>query len=141
MIVIALVVVGALVLAASVLGLLWRTTTGRARRVRGPVVSAEEVGAAELGARLTLLQLSTPLCTQCPPTARLLRTEAAARPGVAHVEVDVSARIALADRFQVLQTPTTLLLDADGRVRGRIGGRPRPDVLARELDLLLESRA
>ena len=141
MIVIALVVVGALVLAASVLGLLWRTTAGRARRVRGPVVSAEELGAGELGARVTLLQLSTPLCTQCPPTARLLRAEAAARSGVAHLEVDVSVRIALADRFQVLQTPTTLLLDAHGRVRGRIGGRPRADVLARELDLLLESPA
>lgn len=141
MIVIALLVVGALLLAASALGLLLRTTTGRARRVRGPAVSAEELGAAELGARATLLQLSTPMCTQCPPTARLLGAEAALRPGVAHLEVDVSERIALADRFQVLQTPTTLLLDAEGRVRGRIGGRPRPDVLARELDLLLESPA
>lgn len=138
---IALLVVGALLLAASALGLLLRTTTGRARRVRGPAVSAAELGAAELGARVTLLQLSTPMCTQCPPTARLLRAEAAARPGVAHLEVDVSERIALADRFQVLQTPTTLLLDAEGCVRGRIGGRPRPDVLARELDLLLESPA
>jgi thiol-disulfide isomerase/thioredoxin len=140
-VVIALLVVAALVLAASALGLLWRTTTGRPRRVRGPVVSAEEVGARELGARVTLLQLSTPMCTQCPPTARLLRAEAAVRPGVTHLEVDVSDRIALADRFRVLQTPTTLLLDADGRVRGRIGGRPRPEVLARELDLLLESPA
>jgi hypothetical protein len=139
--IIALLVVAALVLAASVLGLLWRSTTGRARRVRGGVVSAHETGAGELGVRATLLQLSTPMCTQCPPTARLLDAEAAARPGVVHLEVDVSERIALADRFQVLQTPTTLLLDAEGRVRGRIGGRPRPETLARELDLLLESPA
>jgi hypothetical protein len=140
-VVIAALVVAALVLAASVLGLLWRTTTGRARRVRGPVVRPHELGADALGARATLLQLSTPMCTQCGPTARLLGAEAAARPGVLHLEVDVSERLGLADRFQVLQTPTTLLLDADGRVRGRIGGRPRPDLLARELDLLLESPA
>jgi hypothetical protein len=139
--IIALLVVAALVLAASVLGLLWRTTTGRARRVRGAVVSAGEIGTGELGVRATLLQLSTPMCTQCRPTARLLDAEAAARPGVVHLEVDVSERIALADRFHVLQTPTTLLLDARGRVRGRIGGRPRPETLARELDLLLESPA
>jgi hypothetical protein len=138
---IAALVVAALVLAAGALGLLWRTTTGRARRVRGPVVRSDELGGALLGERATLLQLSTPMCTQCPPTARLLGAAAADRTGVVHVEVDVSERIALADRFQVLQTPTTLLLDAEGRVRGRIGGRPRPDSLARELDLLLESPA
>jgi hypothetical protein len=140
-VVIAALVVTALVLVACLLGLLRRATTGRARRVRGPVVRPEDLGADALGTRATLVQLSTPMCTQCPPTARLLGAEAALRPGVVHLEVDVSERIALADRFQVLQTPTTLLLDADGRVRGRIGGRPRPETLARELDLLLESPA
>jgi hypothetical protein len=138
---IAALVVAALALVATALGLLWRTTTGRARRARGPLVHPAELGSDELGARATLLQLSTPLCAQCPPTARLLAAEAAARPGVLHLEVDVSERTAIAHRFQVLQTPTTLLLDAEGRVRGRIGGRPRPDTLARELDLLLESLA
>ena len=43
----------------------------------------------------------------------------------------------VADRFGVLQTPTTLLVDADHRVRARIGGAPRRDALDRELRTVL----
>ena len=50
-----------------------------------------------------------------------------------HVEVDLTQRADLADRFRVTQTPTTLLLDADGTVRARIGGAPAPRVRV-ELD-------
>jgi hypothetical protein len=136
---IALLAVAALVVAATGLGLVLRNRTGRARRVRGDVLDARVLGAGPLGDRGTLLQLSTPMCTQCGPTARLLGEVAASRPGVTHLEVDLTERPGLADRLHVLQTPTTFLLDAGGRIRGRIGGRPRPDQLARELDLLLET--
>ena len=40
-----------------------------------------------------------------------------------HVDVDLTDRPDIADRFHVLQTPTTLILDARGVVRARIGGR------------------
>lgn len=137
MIAIAALAVAALVVATTGLGLVLRIRTGRARRVGGEVLDAQALGAGPLGDRGTLLQLSTPMCAQCRPTARLLAEVAAARPGVLHLEVDLTEHPDLAGRLNVLQTPTTFLLDAGGRIRGRIGGAPRSDRLVRELDLLL----
>lgn len=137
MVPIALLAVATLVAAATALGLMLRHRTGRGRRMEGDALDVSRFGVP--GDRLTLLQLSAPLCTQCRPTARLLRDAAAQRAGVAHLEVDLADHPALAESLQVLQTPTTLLLDASGRVRSRIGGRPQPALLARELDELLET--
>ena len=128
----------AVVLLATGLGLVSRARAGRARTLSGRVLAPEEVGAATaFGARATLVQLSTPTCAQCPGTARLLRDVAAQHPGVVHLEVDLARHPEVADRFGVLQTPTTLLVDADRRLRARIGGAPRPDHLDRELETLL----
>jgi len=52
-------------------------------------------------------------------------------------EVDLTLHPEVADRFGVLQTPTTLLVDGDHRVRARIGGAPRPDALDRELQTVV----
>jgi len=45
-------------------------------------------------------------------------------PGVAHVEVDATARTDLVRRFDVRRTPTLLVLDAAGRVVRRASGVP-----------------
>jgi thioredoxin-like negative regulator of GroEL len=42
--------------------------------------------------------------------------------GVGHVEYDISEIPEVIDKFQVRQTPTTFLVEADGRVIHRIGG-------------------
>jgi thiol-disulfide isomerase/thioredoxin len=127
-------VLAALIALTTALGLLQRARTGRLQRASGERLDAAELGtAADLGTRATLVQLSTPTCAQCPGTARLLRDLAGRHPGVVHVEVDLTRHPQVADRFGVLQTPTTLLVDADRRVRARIGGAPRPDALDREL--------
>ncbi|MFF2052260.1 TlpA family protein disulfide reductase [Leifsonia sp. NPDC058194] len=136
----ALGVLLALVAVATVAGLLWRATTGRARAARrSPVVRADEVGAAALGERATLLQFSTEFCALCPATSRVLDGTASGRQGVAHVEVDLTTRPDLAQRFSVLQTPTTLVLDATGAVRARIGGAVRPADVRATLDRILGS--
>ena len=87
--------------------------------------------------RATLVQFSTEFCSRCPGAARLLAGIAGETPGVGHVEVDLTHRAGLADRFHVTQTPTTLVVDADGIVRVRIGGAPRADVVRAELDQVL----
>jgi thiol-disulfide isomerase/thioredoxin len=132
---VAVVVLLGLVALTTALGVLLRARAGRVRRSDGGRVVPADLGAAadELGARATLVQLSTPTCAQCPGTARLLRALAAEHAGVAHLEIDLTRAPQVADRFAVLQTPTTLLLDADRRVRARIGGAPRRDALDREL--------
>ena len=133
----ALLVLLALVAVATAAGVVWRTRTGRVRVTRADRVTASEVGAAGLGPRATLVQFSTAFCAQCPATARVLDGIAAAHDGVDHLDVDLTVRPELARRFDVLQTPTTLLLDGHGRVRGRISGAARPADVRTALDRIL----
>ncbi|HEY4153422.1 MAG TPA: thioredoxin family protein [Pseudolysinimonas sp.] len=114
-----------LVAVATVLGLLWRASQGRVQVARG------NVRGIELGHHATLLQLSSEVCAPCRATARVLKT--ITTDGIRHVEVDVADRPDLASQFNVLQTPTTLILDAAGAVRARIGGAVRRDVVEAEL--------
>jgi thiol-disulfide isomerase/thioredoxin len=135
----AIALLAALVLLATALGLLTRLRDGRIRRPGSAArLVPAEVGADRFGERATLLQFSTELCAPCRATNRLLAGTAAGRPGVAHVDVDLTRQPRLADRFRILQTPTTLLLDSTGAVRARIGGVPREAALLSTLDALLE---
>jgi len=137
----ALIVIVLLVAAATGLGLLWRRRQGRltagSGRHNGAPVTAAELGSVEpLGQHATLLQFSTGFCSRCPGTAVLLGNVAAARSGVSHLDVDLTHRADLARRFNILQTPTTLVLDGDGRVRARVGGVPNRAALYAHLDNL-----
>jgi len=124
----------ALVALATVLGLLWQAQNGRVRSSRGDeTISGLDV-AAELGATATLLQFSSEVCAPCVSTHRVLDGVAAESAGVAHVEVDITAHPELVSRFNILQTPTTLVLDNRGVVRARIGGAARPDTVRAELE-------
>jgi hypothetical protein len=52
-------------------------------------------------------------------------------PGVVHVEVDAEHHLELVRRLGILRTPTTLVLDPQGREISRASGAPRKeDVLA-----------
>ena len=134
----ALVTVLALVALTTGAGLLWRSRQGRIRAADGAQrISAADVGAGALGPRATLVQFSTEFCAQCPATARVLGGIAADHDGVDHLDVDLTLRPELARRFGVLQTPTTLLVDGGGRVRGRISGAARPADVRTALDLIL----
>ena len=137
---VALVALPALATAA---GLVWRARQGRVRAIAGPADASHEASTAaelglapgSLGARVTLVQFSTEFCSRCPATARELAAIADDYEGVRHVQVDLTRDAALADRFQVTQTPTTLVLDARGNQTARIGGAPR----VREVRSLLDS--
>ena len=142
----ALLVIVLLVAATTGLGLIWHRRQGRVARRAGAsgtvTVSARELGIdpsvadTSFGDDATLLQFSTEFCAKCPGTSTLLRQLADARTGVRHVDVDLTHRADLARRFNVLQTPTTLVLDGAGRVRARVGGVPNRAALNAELDAL-----
>jgi thiol-disulfide isomerase/thioredoxin len=80
-----------------------------------------------LGERATLLQFSSAFCAPCRATRRTLAEVAAIVPGVAHVEIDAEHHLDLVRRLQVLRTPTTLVLDGDGREVSRAAGAPRKE--------------
>lgn len=134
------IVLVSLVLAATLLGVLHRATQGRARTVpsrRNGDARIVSIDGVALGGRATLLQFSTEVCAPCKSTARVLDDLAARTEHVTHVDLDVTHRPELASRYRVLQTPTTLILDADGAVRARIGGAVRRDVVIAELERVL----
>lgn len=116
------VLLGALALAL-VLGALHRRYDGRLRHR----ASAEDLRALlpeAAGERATLVQFSSAFCAPCRATRRVLSEIAEVVPGVAHVEVDAESHLDLVRRLNVLKTPTTLVLDADGREVRRAVGQP-----------------
>jgi thiol-disulfide isomerase/thioredoxin len=81
----------------------------------------------ELGDRATLLQFSSAFCAPCRATRRVLGEVAGAVPGVVHIEVDAEHHLELVRRLGVTRTPTTLILDPDGREVSRAAGAPKRD--------------
>ncbi|MFC8536119.1 TlpA family protein disulfide reductase [Streptomyces sp. NPDC057249] len=93
-------------------------------------LDAAQLG-AELGERATLVQFSTAFCQPCRATRRTLAEVAGMVQGVAHVEIDAEARLALVRALGINRTPTVLVLDAGGRIVRRAEGQPRTvDVVA-----------
>ena len=144
------VLVCALLVVAALLGRWWQTRSGRFRAAEptaapaGPRAAAEAGAvttpareiltsadlAAPLGQRATFVQLSSEVCAACVSTRRVLGALASEHPGVVHVEIDAADRLDLVRRFSVLRTPTTLVLDHDGVVVGRMtGGTDRRQAL------------
>jgi thiol-disulfide isomerase/thioredoxin len=83
--------------------------------------------AVPLGERATLLQFSSAFCAPCRATRRVLGEVVGLVPGVTHVEVDAEQHLEVVRALRVLRTPTTLILDADGREVSRAAGLPQRD--------------
>ncbi|WP_084039158.1 thioredoxin family protein [Demequina sp. NBRC 110053] len=102
----------------------WHRRQGRVRSVdAAPRLTPEQLGAPR-GAHATFVQFSTPMCSKCPGTARLLRSVADEHLHVTHIEIDASERLDLARELNILRTPTTVVLDSDGAIVARMDGAP-----------------
>jgi thiol-disulfide isomerase/thioredoxin len=140
----ALLAAVALIGATTAIGFWLRSRDGRiisapaaSAHTPGDVVRPADVGSADrFGEQATLLQFSTEFCARCPQTRVVLGALALEHDGVRHLDVDLTHRPDIARRFSVLQTPTTLLLDAHGVVRARIGGAPDRRALSASLTAL-----
>lgn len=136
-----LIIIAALVLLVLAGGFYWRLTTGKAKRIaNGTQIDLALLGATkngkpvtEFGKKITFLQFSTEVCSQCRQTARLLGEFEAQNPDVLHVEFDLTHRLDIAKKFNILQTPTTLVLDSHGRVTSRIGGAAKTQTIQDEI--------
>jgi len=131
----------ALAVLAALAGLVWKITTGRAKKVSG----GERIDLAELGiikngqpvtqltTKVTFLQFSSDFCTFCGPTAKMFQALETSDPTVTHLELNITDRLDIANKFNVLQTPTTLVLDRKGYIKSRIGGAPKAATLVTEI--------
>lgn len=118
----ALIVVAALVALATVLGL---TLRARGTRVASGCGGDEHQLIVE-GAEVTLVQLSSPVCSACVAMRRVASGVVAADATVAHREIDVVDEPGVAQRHSVYSTPTTLVLDREGHLRSRLIGAVKP---------------
>jgi len=136
--VLGLVVVAAVLLAATCFGLVRARRLGRLRDAEpgSSRLTADQLRADALGERATLVQFSSAFCRPCVATRHLLDDVAGKVPGVRHVEVDAESHLELVRTLGIASTPTTLLLDRRGVVRRRAVGVPRRDqVLSAIADL------
>jgi len=76
------------------------------------------------GTRATFVQFSSAFCAPCRTTRRVLERVVTTTDGVVHVEVDVADHLALGERLGITETPTVLVLDAEGVERIRAAGVP-----------------
>lgn len=118
----ALIVIAALIGVATLLGVVLRARSTRVAAGCG----GDEHDLAVVGAEVTLVQLSSPVCSACVAMRRVGTELAAADPTVAHREIDVVDEPEVARRHSVFSTPTTLVLDREGRVRARLVGAVKP---------------
>jgi thiol-disulfide isomerase/thioredoxin len=116
------VLLGALALAA-VLATTHRRYDGRLRH-RADQADLRDLLPGAAGERATLVQFSSAFCAPCRATRRVLSEVAEVVPGVAHLEVDAESHLDLVRQLKVLKTPTTLVLDAQGREVRRAVGQP-----------------
>lgn len=131
----------ALIAVATAAGLIWKARTGTAKKVNsGLVIDLKEIAAVkdglpvtEFGERVTFLQFSSEFCSQCAQTARLFHDLEAQHDDILHIEVDITNRLDLANKFNILQTPTTLVLDKHGVITSRIGGAAKPQTIQDEI--------
>ena len=122
-----LVIIVAMLAIATAIGLLLRARNGRQRKVssRGPVLS-DVVGEAdtltpELAAGVTVVQVSSAVCSPCRATARTWQRVAGP---THHVEIDIEQRPEVAELLSVWRTPASFVFDTDGVLVTRVDGAP-----------------
>ena len=134
----------ALVVTASLVGLVYRLLRGRGHRVRKKQLidlrrlraTKNGILTTELGKQATLIQFSTQYCGQCPGVRRQLAQLEHRHGGLSHLEVDITERLNVAARFSINQTPTVFLLNSEGELVYRVGGVPNLSKLNQELEKL-----
>lgn len=147
-----LIVLVAVLVLASAFGVWRKRTDGAVRMQTVPIAGVDEQDAQNaleqpdrtltadqlgrgLGERATLLQFSSAFCQPCRVTRVVLADVASRVAGVEHIEIDAESHLDLVREIGILRTPTTLVLDRDGRITARASGVPRKDQVLAALDV------
>lgn len=127
-------------LVASVFALWWRARSGRVTSVTGGDSSPQVNRLADLAeGRITLIQFSAEVCSQCAATRRLLTKVSGQYDEVSHVEVDVTQELDAVRELDIRRTPTTFVVTGDGAIAFRVSGVPREDELTAAITGLLST--
>ena len=134
--------VGGLVVLATLLGFAWQNTQGAVSRKTSPSLPPDvPLEFVEESAAITLLQFSGPFCSYCQAMRGVLGAQAASSDGqVAHREIDITDYPELTSSLKVSQTPTTFVVTRSGHIISRIHGAAKPPVVAQEVLQALTTR-
>lgn len=140
------VLLAGLVLVALIVGAFLVAKSGLARKVsNGEQVDLSNLRATKngktvvkFGEKLTLLQFSSDFCSSCKQTSVLLGNIEKAQKGLLHIDLDIGERLDLAKTFNILTTPTTLILNSKGSVVSRIVGAPKLATIESEIERLVQ---
>ena len=140
------VLLAGLVLVALIVGAFLVAKSGLARKVsNGEQVDLSNLRATKngkpvvkFGEKLTLLQFSSDFCSSCKQTSVLLGTIEKVQKGLLHIDLDIGERLDLAKTFNILTTPTTLILNSKGSVVSRIVGAPKLATIESEIERLVQ---
>lgn len=133
-------------IAASAFGLWRRRTDGVMRDSRPEHAAAaaqplsEPVLGGPFGSRATLVQFSSAFCAPCRATRTVLAKVAGDVDGVVHYDLDAESHLELVRALDIRRTPTTLVLDAEGRETARAGGVPRREQVLAALGAAVTAR-
>ncbi|RZT62548.1 thioredoxin [Microcella alkaliphila] len=125
----ALATLAALVAVSALIGIGVRAAQGR---VRADGQHVDRALTAE-GVELTLLQLSSPVCSACAAMRRVGGQLASDDATIGHREIDVTEHPEMVRELGIMSTPTTLVVDRAGRVRSRIIGAATVDTVRQTL--------
>lgn len=100
-------------------------------------LTADRLG-RELGRRATLVQFSSAFCQPCRATRVVLADVASRVDGVEHIDIDAESHLDLVREIGILRTPTTLVLDSEGRITARASGIPRKEQVLAVLDVSVQ---
>lgn len=124
------IVAGVVVLALA-FGLWRRAHDGKVNAVA--TSATHRVPGLTPGARAVILQFSSEFCAPCRRVRAVIAEEVSERGDVDHVDLDVAEHPDLARSFDVLRTPTVVILDGAGAARFRSAGGLRPREFASAL--------
>lgn len=132
----AVVAILAALVGAAIVGWLMTRRSGAVRATD----LAEDVDTTDLGLSPvgpTVVHFSASWCGPCTQVRRVVNQVCDSLGQVAHVEIDLDANPAAAQRLSVLSLPTTFIFDAAGKQRYRTSGVPKADDLRSALAPLL----
>lgn len=124
-------------LVASIFGIYRAKTDGHVKEKSENHIWSTHNCHIDLGQKATLLQFSSSFCQPCRATKLILADIAANTPGVSHVEINAEEHLPLVRELGISRTPTTLILDHTGTIRGKASGLPKRDEVVASLAHLL----
>ncbi len=123
---------------ASAFGVWRQRTDGRVQTIEPATAEVEQVSPfaalGTMGSHATIVQFSAPVCAPCRAAKVVAHEVMDLVPGVTHIEVAAEQHMDLVKQFNVMRTPTLLVLDSQGRMSARMSGVPRRDELLVALD-------